>query len=119
MSTPVQRSVHEFARFDDDDFFFNHKHRDGRTDELRTLSQWTAQYARQREISHNNATNRDEASRPVSRLRKISMLYPTEARTPFEIGASYPSHSASANHIWRRPSSGLWCGCADIADTAL
>jgi len=119
MPKPVQRSLHEFAPFHDDDFWRNHEYRDGKTDELRILSRWIARYAPLRKVGHAYPTNRDESSRPVSHLRKISMLYPTEARAPFEIGASYPSHSESANHIWRRTSSRPWCDCASIAETVL
>jgi hypothetical protein len=92
---------------------FGHDHGDDRHHELRILGDWIATSALKREVKHTTSTNRDETDRPDSQLRKISLLYPSDARRPRDIIQSYPDH---ASH---RIGNGEFCSCARVAETAI
>jgi hypothetical protein len=111
VKNPEIRSLYDFTGFYNDEF--DHGHGDDRHHELRILGNWIAMSALRRKVHHTQMTNRDEASRPVSKLRKVSLLYPSEAAQPRDIIQSYPNHSS------HHSGNVEWCDCSKAAETAI
>jgi hypothetical protein len=111
LKNPELKPLTDFIDVYNDEF--GHDHGDDRHHELRILSDWIAASALKREVKHTTSTNRDGTDRPDSQLRKISLLYPSDARQPRDIIQSYPDH---ASH---RIGNVEFCTCARVAETAI